>query len=101
MRQAFLLAIGAAAVLVGAPARAEDNPACAKYQEPLAYNACLARLGPPAHATRAIPAPEEESGPAYAGGRRRFHGGFEMSRERHERPHLEFDVGGKRGAERD
>jgi len=42
-------------------APAEDNPACAKYDSPLAYNACLAKLGPKAGATRASPAPEEES----------------------------------------
>src|SRR5271165_4267887 len=29
-------------------ATAQDNPACAKYQEPLAYNACLASHGPKA-----------------------------------------------------
>ncbi len=29
-------------------ARAQDNPACAQYQEPMAYNACLARHGPKA-----------------------------------------------------
>jgi hypothetical protein len=29
--------------------RAEDDPACAQYQEPMAYNACLARHGPKAN----------------------------------------------------
>jgi hypothetical protein len=28
---------------------AEDDPACAKYQDPLAYNACLASRGPRAN----------------------------------------------------
>ncbi len=36
---------------------AQDNPACAKYESPLAYNACLAKLGPKAGATRAEAAP--------------------------------------------
>jgi hypothetical protein len=30
-------------------ARAEDDPACAQYREPMAYNACLARHGPKAN----------------------------------------------------
>jgi hypothetical protein len=29
---------------------AEDDPSCAQYQEPMAYNACLARHGPKANA---------------------------------------------------
>jgi len=51
--------IAAALVLAsgGAPARAQDNPACAKFQEPLEYNACLAKLGPKAGATLAVPEP--------------------------------------------
>ncbi|RBP07399.1 hypothetical protein DFR50_12744 [Roseiarcus fermentans] len=32
------------------PARADDDPACAKFEEPLAYNACLASRGPKANA---------------------------------------------------
>jgi hypothetical protein len=32
-----------------------DDPACAKYQEPLAYNACLASHGPKATAIGASP----------------------------------------------
>ncbi|MGD0564433.1 MAG: hypothetical protein ABSA66_15255 [Roseiarcus sp.] len=94
MRHAFILAIGLGVLCVGAPARAEDNPACAKYEEPLAYNACLARLGP--SATGAIAAPDGESGGPRADGRRRAHGGLEISRERRGRERMEFDVGGKR-----
>jgi hypothetical protein len=30
-------------------ARAADNPSCAQYREPMAYNACLARHGPKAN----------------------------------------------------
>jgi hypothetical protein len=29
--------------------RAQDNPACAQYREPMAYNACLAQHGPKAN----------------------------------------------------
>lgn len=36
------------AVLPG-PARAQDDPACARFEEPLAYNACLASHGPRAN----------------------------------------------------
>jgi hypothetical protein len=55
MRARALMAIFI--VLSAAPALAEDNPACAKYQQPLDYNACLARQGPPARMVRATPAP--------------------------------------------
>jgi hypothetical protein len=30
-------------------ARAQDNPACAQYRDPMAYNACLAQHGPKAN----------------------------------------------------
>ncbi|MGD0641012.1 MAG: hypothetical protein ABSC22_09730 [Roseiarcus sp.] len=81
MRRALLVAIGLAGLTLGAPARGQDNPACAQYQEPLAYNACLARLGPRAQESRAVAA-------------RSAHGG-EISRGRRGRMRLEFDVGGK------
>ncbi len=41
----FLFALFA----LGGAANAEDNPACAKLDNALAYNACLAKLGPKAH----------------------------------------------------
>ncbi len=50
-----------ALLLWGVAARAEDNPACARFEAPLAYNACLARQGPAARATRALPAPRGET----------------------------------------
>ncbi len=101
MRQAFILALFVGALLAGAPARAEDNPACAKYEEPLAYNACLARLGPHAPATRAVAAPDDDAGGPSAGGRRRARGGFEVSRGRHRRMRAEFDDAGRRGGDGD
>jgi hypothetical protein len=87
MPHALMAAIGLGALLVGAPARAEDNPACAKFEEPLAFNACLAKFGPRAHESKAIA--------AEAGGRRSARGG-EISRARRGRVRLEFDVAGKR-----
>ena len=53
------LLIAAALVIIstGAPAQAEDNPACAKFENPLEYNACLAKLGPRAGPTLAVPEP--------------------------------------------
>jgi hypothetical protein len=50
----------AAAVILlsgGGPAEAEDNPACARFENPLEYNACLAKQGPRAGATLAVPEP--------------------------------------------
>jgi hypothetical protein len=46
-RAAFV--VGLAVVAAASAARAEDDPACAKYQDPMAYNACLARHGPRAN----------------------------------------------------
>jgi hypothetical protein len=43
-RALFMLLVFAAAS--AGPAYAEGDPACAKYQDPLAYNACLASHGP-------------------------------------------------------
>jgi hypothetical protein len=42
------LALLALAAVLPDPARAQDDPACAKFEEPLAYNACLASHGPKA-----------------------------------------------------
>jgi hypothetical protein len=50
----FLVAL----IALGGAANAVDNPACAKFEEPLAYNACLAKLGPKAYAV--APAPMHE-----------------------------------------
>lgn len=38
-----------AAFSLGQSARAAEDAACARYEEPLAYNACLARNGPKAN----------------------------------------------------
>jgi hypothetical protein len=47
----ILLVLAAASI---GPARADD-PACAKYEDPLAYNACLASHGPKATDLATIP----------------------------------------------
>jgi hypothetical protein len=60
MRTALLVL----ALLAAAPVAAET---CAKYTEPLAYNACLARQGPAARAVHVRPAP---AGRARRAGRR-------------------------------
>jgi hypothetical protein len=43
------LALCFAALAWAGSARAQDNPACAQYREPMAYNACLAQHGPKAN----------------------------------------------------
>jgi hypothetical protein len=65
------------AVLAG-PARGA-NDLCAKYEEPLAYNACLARQGPEAHGAR----PTRD-----AGGR----GTVAAKRGPHGRERMEFTI---------
>jgi hypothetical protein len=81
--------------LSGATARAEDYPACAKFDNPLAYNQCLAQQGPVAHGTRPMATPPGgEDSPrraGTAGGR----GGASMqvSRSHSGRMVLELSVG--------
>jgi hypothetical protein len=52
-----LITFAAAVVFVSSAAsvHAQDNPACAKFESPLEYNACLAKQGPRAGATLAVP----------------------------------------------
>jgi hypothetical protein len=45
----------ALAVALSSAVRAEDDPACAKFEDPMAYNACLASHGPRAGAVVAVP----------------------------------------------
>jgi hypothetical protein len=47
--RALILAFVLAALGSSGRASAEDDPACAQYKEPMAYNACLARHGPKAN----------------------------------------------------
>ncbi len=94
MRTALLLAVSI--VVLPGLTRAEDDPACAKFEEPLAYNACLAAHGPrakdvgvspePAPAReidRVSKAPAEAARPAWR---------LPAVARRHGRVHLEFRV---------
>ena len=83
MRQALMIAIGFGALFLGAQARAQDKGACAKIEEPLAYNACLARFGPPAYVNRGVAVPDGDPGAPVA----EPHG--------HGRGRMEFNLGGK------
>ena len=94
------LALGLAAS-APQPGRADDYPACAKIENPLAYNQCLANQGPPAHGTRAIaPPPDADApkgawrAPAAAG---RTGSTLQVSRTRSGRMVMEFSIGGGSG----
>jgi hypothetical protein len=43
------IALSLAVLMWTSSARAEDDPACAQYREPMAYNLCLAQHGPKAN----------------------------------------------------
>ncbi|MGC2783225.1 MAG: hypothetical protein WA397_05185 [Roseiarcus sp.] len=43
------IALSLAALAWTGSAQAQDDPACAQYREPMAYNLCLARHGPKAN----------------------------------------------------
>jgi len=93
----LILVVGAAS-LTEAP-RAEDYAACAKIENPLAYNACLARQGPPVHGTRAIAPPADADRPYAArtstGAAHQRPGSMtQVSHGRHGRMVLEFSIGG-------
>ncbi len=79
--------IGLVILLSAAPAFPQDNPACAKFQEPLAYNACLARQGPPARMVRAAPMANTATVGAW-----RAQGRPTYFRARGGRAHAVFDV---------
>jgi hypothetical protein len=53
--RAILVASALVFVASAASVHAQDNPACAKFENPLEYNDCLAKLGPRAGATLAVP----------------------------------------------
>lgn len=52
------IALSLAALAWTAGARAEDDPACAQYREPMAYNACLAQHGPKANSIGKLRGPQ-------------------------------------------
>jgi hypothetical protein len=55
--RAILFAAALIFIASAAAVHAQDNPACAKFENPLEYNDCLAKLGPRAGATLAVPEP--------------------------------------------
>lgn len=67
-----------------AMARAADNPACAKYDNAFAYNACLARLGPKAYFGAPAVGPHGDTG---------NEGAFSFGHARHGRKHAVFSLG--------
>ena len=85
------LVIVSAVMLVSAwaPGRADDNSACAKFENPLEYNACLAKLGPRAGATLAVPEP---AGPAAATRRLPAMRAFAGARRTGGRVRMEFTI---------
>ncbi len=95
-KRAALMLLALAAVSAGA-ARAEDDPACAKYQDPLAYNACLASHGPKANiATNPRPAQAGHAAPVQPEGGRpvptRGAEGWRHANRGRGRVHMEFRV---------
>jgi hypothetical protein len=82
------------ATLTAAPAIAENYAACAKFDNPLAYNQCLALHGPVAHGTRAIaPPPEGADGPKGAWtARPRGDPSMQVSHAHNGRMVLEFSI---------
>jgi hypothetical protein len=85
-------------VLAPPPGRAEDYPACAKIENPLAYNQCLANQGPPAHGTRSIAPPPDADAPKGAwrapAAPGRTGATIQVSRTRSGRMVMEFSIGG-------
>ncbi len=93
-----IIVLAIAAMCLVRPARADD-PACAQYQEPLAYNACLARHGPKANdlATRPAqgeyrPAPRARAGYPSGGSSGEASGRSPRAPRTHGRVHMEFQI---------
>ncbi len=99
MAARFLLALCLATFAWAGGARAQDNPACAQYREPMAYNACLAQHGPKANGVGQLHGGGPQRGGAapnrvWYGGHSR---GASTARDRtpqrvHGRVHMEFPV---------
>ena len=92
------IALSLAALVWAGSAQAQDDPACAQYREPMAYNACLARHGPKANGVGQL-----HGGPQPQGGHNRGWRGQRRQRAptaphrrgqgaHHGRVHMEFHV---------
>jgi hypothetical protein len=98
MRAAFVI-IGFA-VAAASAARAADDPACAQYEDPIAYNACLAKHGPkanaisgqPRHATEWRPGEAKRSGEAKSGSAGEGLRDGSAPTRRHGRVHMEIPI---------
>ncbi len=86
-KRAALLIFVSALAAAPRPALGQDDPACAKYQEPLAYNACLASHGPKANSIRAEPHADARSSAGSAPGRE-----WPAATRRRGRIHMEFRI---------
>jgi len=97
--RAAAIAFCLAALASAGRARAEDDLSCAQYQQPMAYNDCLARHGPKANGVGAHPG---ETQPDRAGQGRTYDreaqappAGFRhwpRAQRIHGRVHMEFPV---------
>ncbi len=86
------IALSLAALAWAGAARAEDNPACAQYREPMAYNACLAQHGPKANIGGLRGTPQPGRG-AHASAREVRHWrAASPAKHAHGRMHMEFQV---------
>jgi hypothetical protein len=97
--RAAAIALCLAALAPAGRALAEDDPSCAQYQEPMAYNDCLARHGPKANAAgvHSGAAEPERGGPnrAYESQAHAPATGFGRwphAQRIHGRVHMEFQV---------
>ena len=95
------IALLAALVASAGSSLAQDDPSCAQYREPMAYNACLARHGPKANNLGRLHGGIQPSHSAHDRGSRggtrtgaparRFYGRQRPQRA-HGRVHAEFQV---------
>jgi hypothetical protein len=90
------IALSLAVLAWTASARAEDDPACAQYREPMAYNLCLAQHGPKANSIGKVRGGPQSGQAGY--GRARGHAPAARFynprgvRRVHGRMHVEFRV---------
>lgn len=93
--RAAIVVLSLAALACASSARAEDDPSCARYNDAMSYNLCLASHGPKANNLGS----HRGSGPARAGwdGATHSRAPARFSRWRgprraHRRMHMEFQV---------
>ena len=87
-----LAALAWAALPWAGSAWAEDDPACAQYHEPMAYNACLARHGPKANGVGTLSRQFRSGGVAQQDRTPRSFQRWQGVQRAHGRMHMEFRV---------